>query len=406
MDPGKERRMTLRLTEEQIEIRALAREFAAGEIRPHAGEWDARRELDAQVFAKLGRLGFLGMRIPEEFGGLGLDLRTYLLVLEEIAWGDPSVALALAIHSGPVTSMLLGKGTEAQKARFLPAMAAGECLGAFALSEAGAGSDARALETRAEPTASGWTVSGRKKWVTCGQRAGLIVLFARDAQTDGIHAFLVEPGRPGLAVGRRERTMGLAALDTVEVVLDGVELSADALLGEAGKGFDYARSALEVGRLGVATQAVGIGRAALEHARRYALERVQFGGPLAELQAIRFKLAGMANRLTSARALVLLAAESVAAVRGGDPNDGGEEGVLDPEAPSAGALAAMAKTTASEAAVWIADEAVQIYGGYGYMRDYPVEKLLRDAKGTEIYEGTNEIMRLIIARDLLGSARA
>ena len=394
--------MTPRLTEEQLEIRSLARDFALGEIRPHAAEWDARRELDPLIFSKLGKLGFLGMRIPEAYGGLGLGLTTYLLVLEELAWGDAAVALAVAIHSGPVTSLILGHGTEEQKQRFLPPMAAGECLGAFALSEAGAGSDARALETRATRNGSGWLLEGRKKWVSCGKRAGVILLFARNGEGEGIHAFLLESGLPGLKVGKREVTMGLSALDTVELELDGVKVGPGALLGREGKGFEYATEALEVGRLGVAVQAIGIGRAALEHARRYARERVQFGRPLSDFQATRFKLAGMATRLAAARALALGGAQALVA----GANAEGEPGVLDPEGPSSGALAAMAKVTASEAAVWITDEAVQIFGGYGYMRDYPVEKLLRDAKGTEIYEGTNEIMRLIIAKDVLGATGA
>jgi len=398
--------MTLRLTEEQLEIRALAREFAQGEIRPNAAAWDARRELDPEVFSKLGELGFLGMRIPEGYGGLGLDLKTYLLVLEELAWGDAGVALAVAIHSGPVTSLVLKHGTEEQKARYLPELATGARLGAFALSEAGAGSDVRALESRALRCESGWVLRGKKKWVSSGTRAGLVVLFAKEDQGEAIHAFLVEPGVPGWRVGRRERTMGLAALDTVEVELDEVELGPGALLGAPGEGLAYAKEALEVGRLGVAVQAIGIGRAALEHASRYARERVQFGRPLADLQATRFKLAGMANRLAAARALVFCGAEASEGDRIGVTNTEGGVGVLDPEAPSSGALAAMAKITASEAAVWITDEAVQIFGGYGYMRDYPVEKLLRDAKGTEIYEGTNEIMRLIVARDVLGPTGA
>jgi alkylation response protein AidB-like acyl-CoA dehydrogenase len=393
--------MTLRLTEEQLEIRSLAREFARGEIRPHAPEWDARRELDPRIFEKLGELGFLGMRVPEAFGGLGLDLATYLLILEELSWGDAAVALAVAIHSGPVTSLILRHGTEEQKARFLPSMAAGSCLGAFALSEAGAGSDARALETRATRTEGGWVLDGRKKWVTNGARAGVFLLFAREDGGGGIHAFLLERGIPGLRVGKREVTMGLSALDTVELELDGARVGPEALLGEEGQGFEYASRALEVGRLGVAAQAVGIGRAALEHARRYALDRVQFGRSLSEFQATRFKLAGMAIRLAGARALMLCGTQAMEGAGEVKPNAGEPSGVLDPEAPSAGALAAMAKASASEAAVWITDEAVQIFGGYGYMRDYPVEKLLRDAKGTEIYEGTNEIMRVIIARELL-----
>lgn len=398
--------MTLRLKEEQLEIRSLAREFALREIRPHAGAWDARRELGPEIFHKLGELGFLGMRIPVAFGGLELDLPTYLLALEELAWGDAAVALAVAIHSGPVTSLILRYGTEEQKGRFLPSMAVGECLGAFALSEAGAGSDARALGSRATRNEAGWLLEGRKKWVSNGKRAGLVTVFAKDGGGEGIHAFLLDPGLPGVRVGKREVTMGLSALDTVELELDGVQVGIGALLGEEGKGFEYATEALIVGRLGVAAQAVGIGRAAMEHARRYARERVQFGRPLADFQATRFKLAGMATRLAAARALVLCGAQALGEGPETEPNARGESGVLDPEAPSPGALAAMAKATASEAAVWITDEAVQIFGGYGYMRDYPVEKLLRDAKGTEIYEGTNEIMRLIIARDVLGATGA
>lgn len=390
--------MTLRLTEEQLEIRALARDFAQGEIRPHAAQWDARREMDPEIFQKLGELGFLGMRIPERYGGLELDLITYLLVLEELSWGDAAVALAVAIHSGPVPALILKYGTEDQKTRYLPAMATGETLAAFALSEAGAGSDARALETVARREGSEWVLSGSKKWVTNGQRAGLILLFAGEDDGDGIHAFLVEAHTPGLQVGRREVTMGVSALDTVALELEEVRVSGDALLGEAGAGFDLAMESLDVGRLGIAAQAMGIGRAALEYSRNYARERVQFGRPLADFQATRFKLAGMANRLAAARSLIMAGAQ---ALETGGMGLGEEEARLDPEAPSARALAAMAKLTASEAAVWAADEAVQIFGGYGYMRDYPVEKLLRDAKGTEIYEGTNEIMRLVIARDVL-----
>ncbi len=390
--------MTVRLTEEQLEVRSLAREFARGEIRPFAAEWDARRELDPAVFEKLGELGFLGMRIPEEHGGLGLDLTTYLLALEELAWGDAAVALAVAIHSGPVSRLLLRYGSHEQKARYLPAMAGGECLGAFALSEAGAGSDARALETRATRTGDGWILHGAKKWVTSGTRAGLMVLFARDEAEDRIHAFLVDPKTPGVTVGRREKTMGVAAADVVEMKLDQVALSTADLLGEEGGGFGYAMEALDVGRLGIAVLATGIGRAALEHARSYARERIQFGRPLADLQATRFKLAGMATRLQAARALALYGAQFL---DGDGETDGGPSTAQDPEVPSFSALAAMAKVKASEAAMWVADEAVQIYGGYGYMRDYPVEKLMRDAKGTEIYEGTNEILRLVIARDVL-----
>jgi acyl-CoA dehydrogenase len=389
--------VAFRLTEEQREIRAMARDFAAGEIRPHAPGWDAGRELDPAVFHKLGELGFLGMRIPEEFGGLGLDLLTYLLALEELAWGDASVALAVAIHSGPVGHLLLRHGTEGQKARYLPRLASGEILGAFALSEPEAGSDARSLATLARRQGGGWILRGRKKWVTNGGLAGLVVVFARRAEGEGMNAFLVDRDTPGWEVRKREMTMGLAASETVEVELADLEVGGEALLGEEGKGFSLVLEALDVGRVGIGALALGVARAAMEHARAYARERVQFGHPLADFQATRFKLADMAVRVAGARSLVRMAAEAL------DPSGGAGEppGDPDPEGPSAGALAAMAKLTASEAALWIADEAVQIFGGYGYMRDYPVEKLLRDAKGLEISEGTSEIMRLVVARDVL-----
>jgi alkylation response protein AidB-like acyl-CoA dehydrogenase len=399
--------MTLRLTEEQLEIRGMAREFALGEIRPHAAEWDARRELDPEIFRKLGELGFLGMRIPEAYGGLALDLTTYCQVLEELSWGDASVATVVIAHSGPVSYLLLKYGTEEQRERYLPAMASGETLGAFSLSEAGAGSDAGSIETRARKTDRGWILNGSKKWVSGGERAGLILLFAKEEEGEGMMAFLLDKGTPGLTVGKREVMMGLAALDVVSLDLQNVEVGDGALVGEAGRGFSYALESLEVGRLGIASQAVGIGRAAFEHAREYATQRVQFGNPLSELQATRFKLARMATRLTAARALVHWGAQALeAAEEGRVVPEKLEIGAVDPEAPSTGALAAMAKVSASEAAIWITDEAVQIFGGYGYMRDYPVEKLLRDAKGTEIYEGTSEIMRLVIARDVLRSAPA
>lgn len=385
--------MTLRLTEEQIQIRALAREFALGEIRPYASEWDARRALDPQVYAKLGELGFMGMRVGEAFGGLDLDLVTYLLVLEELAWGDASVALGVAIHSGPVCTLMERYGTDEQKDRYLPRLAAGEIVGAFALSEAGAGSDARSLATSWAMDGGRRVLTGDKKWVTNGGLGGLIVLFARKEGGGPISAFLLDPQRHEFQVGKRETTMGLAASETVELHLPGVVVEEGDLLGREGEGFRYAMEALVVGRLGIAAQAAGIARAAFEHARDYAMERVQFGKPLSDFQATRFKLAEMSTRIAAARALTFCGANTL-------------EEDLDPEGPGAGVLAAMAKLSGSEAAVWTADEAVQIFGGYGYMRDYPVERLLRDAKGTEIYEGTNEIMRLVIARDILGTAGA
>jgi len=349
--------------------------------------------LDPQIFSKLGELGFMGMRIDEAYGGLALDLVSYLLVLEEIAWGDAGVALGVAIHSGPVSLLLQRYGTEGQKERYLGRMASGEIVGAFALSESGAGSDARALRASWERQGGRRVLNGNKKWVTNGGRAGMVILFARAVDSEGISAFLLDPDRHAYQAGRREVTMGLAASETVELLLQNLPLEEDALLGEEGAGFRYAMEALEIGRLGVAAQATGIARAAFEHARDYAGDRVQFGRTLDEFQATRFKLAEMATRITASRSLTFSAARTM------------EDGA-DPEEYSPGTLAAMAKLTASETAVWTADEAVQIFGGYGYMRDYPVERLLRDAKGTEIYEGTNEIMRLLVAREVTAAPGA
>ncbi|MEX0980415.1 MAG: acyl-CoA dehydrogenase family protein [Gemmatimonadota bacterium] len=393
------------LTAEQLEIRALAREFAAGEIRPHAAEWDARRALDDGIFDKLAELGFLGMLVPERYGGLGLDVPTYLLALEALAWGDASVALGVAIQNGPVAGILLKHGTEAQKESWLPRMASGEVLMAFALSEAEAGSDAGGLQTVATRDGDGWRITGTKRWVTNGDRAGAALVFARTGtgDDDGIGAFLVERGREGYEVGRRETTLGLSASETVEVKLDQVRVAADALVGEPGGGLGHALEALVLGRTGIAAQAIGIAQAALEHATRYGVEREQFGRAIADFGAIQFKLADMAARIAGARALTLEVGRELEQEReeGADGAGRNAHGA----APLA-ARAAMAKLLASEAAMWVTNQAVQIYGGYGYMRDYPVEKLMRDAKGTEIYEGTSEILRLVIAREVVGAERA
>ena len=381
-------------TAEQLELKALAHEFAVGELRPHTAAWDERRALDDVVFEKLAELGFLGMLVPEECGGLGFDLATYLLVLEELAWGDAAVALSVAIHNGPVSGMVDRHGTDAQRADWLPRMASGETLGAFALSEPDAGSDAASISTRAEPDGDGWRLHGTKRWVTNGARAGLVIAFARMAE-EGLGAFLLSPAMEGYSVGARERTLGLRASETVSVELDGVYVPAEGLLGEAGSGLRYALEALDIGRVGIAAHAVGVGRAALEHATEYSLGREQFDQPIARFGAILVKLADMAQRLAAGRALAHAAAEALQAT----VQDG--EGRARTGLDGATARAAIAKLAASEAATWVADEAIQVYGGYGYMRHYPVEKLLRDAKGAEIYEGTSEIMRQVIAREIL-----
>ena len=384
------------LTTEQLELRALAREFALTELRPLTAAWDERRALADGVFEKLAELGFLGMLVPEEHGGLGFDTLTYLVVLEELACGDAAVALSVAIHNGPVARLLARHGSDAQRAAWLPRLASGEVVGAFALSEPEVGSDAGSISTRARREGDGWRLDGKKRWVTNGDRAGLIVTFARTSD-DGLGAFLVPRDAIGYSVGARETTLGLRASETVAVALEGVRLGENALLGEPDAGLHLALEALDVGRIGVAGHAVGVGRAALEHATGYALGREQFSQPIARFGAIQAKLAEMARRLSAGRALAHEAARTLdAAADGNGPPRTGLDGVT--------ARAAIAKLDATEAATWAADEAIQIYGGYGYMRHYPVEKLLRDAKGAEIYEGTNEIMRKVIAREILRDA--
>ena len=388
--------LTAQQPEDRAQIRAqvgaLARAFAERELRPHSAAWDRARALDPGVFAQLADLGFLGMTVGEDQGGLGLDLLTYLVVLEELAWGDASVALSVSVHNGLVASLLARHGTAEQQSALLPVLATGGRLGAFALSEPQAGSDVAAIAARASRDGDGWRLSGTKRWVTNGARAGLAVTFARIGEL-GLGAFLVELPTDGWRVTDRERTMGLRASETVTVELDGVGVPGDRLLGDPGAGMRLAMAALDVGRLGMAAQAVGIGRAALEHAVAYARQREQFGQPIAEFGGIQEKLAEMARRVTAARAVTHGAGERLAEA---EPDQAPSRGL-----DGAASWAAIAKLTASEAATWVADEAVQIFGGYGYMRDYPVEKLMRDAKGTEILEGTSEILRIVIARALL-----
>lgn len=388
------------LSPEQLEIQALAREFATAEIRPRSAEWDAARALPDAIVRQLAELGFLGLRVPEAHGGLGLDATTTFLALEALAWGDASLALTVAVHTGPVTRALARWGDEEQKARWLPALASGETLGAFALSEAGAGSDPGGLELEAAPAGDGWRLNGAKRWVTNGGRAGLVVLFARTGPgRPGITAFLVDRGAGGIEVTSRERTLGLAASETVGLAFTDVSVGSDAVLGGVGRGWEVARDALVFGRLGISALALGIAGAAYEHALAYAIDRRQFGRALAEFGAIQEKLAGMAIRIAGSRALA-----SEVAVRADreETGDGSRAADRAPRAePSLEAAAAMAKVSASETAMWVADEAVQVFGGYGYMRDYPVEKLMRDAKGTEITEGANEVLRWIVAREAI-----
>jgi alkylation response protein AidB-like acyl-CoA dehydrogenase len=376
------------MTEEQQQIRDLAREFAENELRPHAEEWDREAHFPREVIDKLGELGFLGMLLPEEHDGLGLDTTAYLLALEEIARGDASVAVAMSVHNSLPTQMILAQGTDEQKERWLRPMARGEWLGAFSLSEPDAGSDAASMMAQARRVDGGWVLNGAKAWVTNGGVGDVVVTMVRTDTPDdrrgakGIGAFIVPTKTEGYTVGKKEDKMGQRASETVGISFHEMFIPDDQLLGDPSLGFVYALQGLDNGRMGIAALAIGVGQAALEHALRYADERRQFGEPIRAFQGMQFKLANMATRLEAARALLYRAA---AAKEAGEPVT---------------RLSSMAKLFASEAAMYVTTEAVQVFGGYGYVKEYPVERLFRDAKVTEIYEGTSEIQRTVIARDL------
>ena len=376
------------LTETQQEIQALARDFARAEIAPHAAAWDRDASFPVAVAHRMGELGFLGMLLPEIHDGLGLDTLSYLLALEEIAAADASAAVLMSVHNSLPTQMLLDFGSEVQKERWLAPMARGEIIGAFALSEPESGSDASSLRCQAVRDGDDWLLTGTKSWVTSGTFAGVIMVMARTDTSDarrgskGISCFIVTPDLPGFHVGKKEDKMGLRASPTVQLNLDALRVPAANLLGEEGQGFAYAMQSLDNGRLGIAAQAIGIARAALDASLAYAAERKQFGQAIREFQAIQFKLADMGARIESVRALL----HATAAAK-----DRGESTTMH---------ASMCKLLASETAMYVTTEAVQIFGGYGYVKDYPVEKLFRDAKITEIYEGTSEVQRMVIAREL------
>jgi alkylation response protein AidB-like acyl-CoA dehydrogenase len=361
------------LTPEQREIRDLAARFASERIAPRAAEWDREHTFPRELFGELGELGLMGVCIPEEHGGAGADFLSYVLVLEELARADAGVGVTVAVHTSACTLPLLEHGSE-----HVPALAAGEEIGAFALTEAGSGSDASALRTR---YADG-RISGSKQWCTNGSHASTFLVFARE-QDDRISAFVVRAGADGFAVTREEEKMGLNSSSTADLAFEGTPAER---LGEPGTGMRIALRTLDGGRIGIAAQAVGIAQAALELATGYAKERQAFGGPIARLQAIQQKLADMQTEIEAARALVWRAARLKQA---GRPHT--VEG-------------AQAKLFASAVARRQTGEAIQVLGGYGYTKEFPAERYYRDAKVTEIYEGTSEIQRLVIARALLGDA--
>ncbi len=377
--------MDFELTTEQREIQALTRDFVRAEVEPHAAEWDREHRFPREVFGKLAELGLMGACVPEEYGGAGADFLSYILVLEELSRGDAGVAVTVAVHTSAVTLPLLRFGTDEQRARFVPPLARGELIGAFALTEAEAGSDAGAIRTSATREDGGWRISGAKQFISTGEAAGTFLFFARtdpDSTTArGISAFVLDADH--VTVTGREEKLGLNSSTTNSLAVDAL-VDADRLLHEEGHGFRVAMQTLDGGRIGIAAQAVGIAQAAFEVARDYAKERQAFGRRIGEFQAIQHKLANMATEIDAARLLTYRAA--MLKERG------------DPHAEAG----AKAKLFASEMARRQTAEAIQILGGYGYTKEFPVERYYRDAKITEIYEGTSEIQRLVIARHVLG----
>jgi len=374
------------LTQDQREIQALTRDFARERIEPNAAAWDRERTFPRDLFAQLAELGLMGACIPEEYGGAGADFLAYVLVLEELSRADAGVGVTVAVHTSAVTLPILTFGTDEQKSRFVPPLARGEVLGAFALTEAEAGSDAGSLRTRADANGDGWKISGAKQWITNGSYAGTFLLFARTDQETagarGVSAFILDPEH--VRVTREEEKLGLNSSVTSDLVVDGAQVGRDRLLHEENKGFTVAMATLDGGRIGIAAQALGIAQAAYDVARSYALERRAFGQRIGDFQAIQWKLADMSTEIDAARLLVYRAAW-----RKQHGLSHTEEG-------------AKAKLYASEMARRQTGEAIQILGGYGYTKEFPVERYYRDAKITEIYEGTSEIQRLVIARQILG----
>jgi alkylation response protein AidB-like acyl-CoA dehydrogenase len=374
------------LTQDQREIQVLTRDFARAEIEPNASAWDRDHFFPRELFGKLAEIGLMGACVPEEYGGAGVDFLSYILVLEELSRADAGVGVTVAVHTSAATLPILTYGTDEQKARFVPPLARGEHLGAFALTEAEAGSDAGALRTKAEPLDRGWKITGAKQWITNGRHAGTFLLFARTDQhtagARGVSAFLLDAEH--VRVTRDEEKLGLNSSVTNDIVVEGAEVGRDRLLHEENRGFRVAMGTLDGGRIGIAAQALGIAQAGYDVARAYAAERRAFGHRIADFQAIQHKLADMSMEIDAARLLVYRAAW------------------LKQEGRSHTEEGAKAKLFASEMARRQTAEAIQILGGYGYTKEFPVERYYRDAKITEIYEGTSEIQRLVIARSILG----
>ncbi|QEA00760.1 acyl-CoA dehydrogenase [Lysinibacillus fusiformis] len=377
--------MHLQFTDEQIMMRDMVRNFAQEKIQPWVERMEAG-EFPRELLQQMGELGLMGITTPEELGGSGMDFTSYIIAIHELSKVSAVMGVILSVHTSVGTNPIIYFGNEEQKKRYVPKLAAGEYLGAFCLTEPGAGSDAGSLQSKAVREGDEYVINGSKVFITNGGEADVYIVFASTnpaEKTKGISAFIVEKGTPGLIIGKDEHKMGLHGSRTVQLTFDNCRIPADNLLGEEGEGFKIAMANLDVGRIGIAAQSLGIAEAALEAATAYAKERVQFGKPIVAQQGVSFKLADMATAVESSKLLVYRAAD------------------LRAKGLPSGAEASMAKLFASRSAVQTAIEAVQVFGGYGYTEDYPVERYFRDAKVTEIYEGTSEIQRLVISKHLL-----
>ena len=378
--------MDFRPTEEQVLLRRSVREFAETEIRPHVRAWDQEQHFPRELMPKLAALGLLGIQFPEQYGGAGMTAIDYCICIEELARVDPGVALSVAAHNGLCSSHIFLFGNEDQKQKYLTQLARGEKIGAWGLTESTSGSDAAGMRTTATRAGDCWVINGSKAFTTHGRVGDIMVVMAvtnRAAGTKGISAFVVERGTPGLTPGKKEDKLGMRASDTSEVIFENCHVRADQLLGDEGQGFVETMQVLDAGRIGIAALAVGLAQGAYEAALSYARERRAFGTTIASFQAIQWKLADAATKIEAARLLTYRAAYLKAR---------GERTTLQ---------SSMAKLYASEIAVRVADDCVQIHGGYGFVKDYPAEKYFRDVKLTTIGEGTSEIQRLVIARQLL-----
>ncbi len=376
------------LTEEQRQLQSAVRAFAEGEIAPHVSEWDEKSEFPHEVVKKLGEMGLLGVIFPESLGGAGMGYVEYVLAIEELSRVDGSVGIIVAAHNSLCTNHIMLGGNDEQRKRWIPKLASGQWLGAWGLTEPGSGSDAAGARTTAVKKGDKWVLNGSKTFITNGGHADCAVVLAvtdREKGTKGISAFVVEKGTKGFRPGRKENKLGLRASDTSELIFEDCEIPAENLIGKEGDGFKDAMRVLDGGRISIAALSLGMARGALDAAMKYAQERRQFGKAISEFQAIQFKLANMATELDAAWLLTMRAAQM---------KDAGKKVTME---------SAMAKLYASEAACRICDEGVQIHGGYGFIKDYPAEKFYRDVRLCPIGEGTSEIQRMVIARELLGS---